>query len=458
MTENMQLAGKRISVVGAGVSGRALAELAAELGAEVFVSDIKEPDAAAVKGFEEKGIKWEGCGNTERVLEADEIVVSSGISPKAPIIEAARAKGITVTGELDFVSPYLSGIVIGVTGSNGKTTTTSMIGYFLEQMGYSVMTGGNIGNAVAHAAGKDYDFIVLELSSFQLHWAKEFICDLAIVTNLAPDHIDWHGSYENYVAAKANLINCLAPGGAAIYQERDEEALGIEREDVERYPLRWGEKDPHMKGLYLDGEVRAAWINGGDCRMKHRLFLFDDVKLLGNHNIENTAMALGALALFNIMDVPPSVIGSYVPPKHRCAFAGKVRGVTFVDDSKGTNVAATVTAMTSLPGTKVIILGGQGKGEDYAPLAEAVRENTHAAVLLGSEREKIVAALSAAGVTDYKIAADMEEAVKTAYGLAAEGDTVLLSPACTSWDMYPSYNVRGDHFCAIVKEIIASEE
>ena len=135
MTENMQLAGKRISVVGAGVSGRALAELAAELGADVFVSDIKEPDAAAVKGFEEKGIKWEGCGNTERVLEADEIVVSSGISPKAPIIEAARAKGITVTGELDFVSPYLSGIVIGVTGSNGKTTTTSMIGYFLEQMG-----------------------------------------------------------------------------------------------------------------------------------------------------------------------------------------------------------------------------------------------------------------------------------------------------------------------------------
>ena len=131
--------------------------------------------------------------------------------------------------------------------------------------------------------------------------------------------------------------------------------------------------------------------------------------------------------------------------------------MTFVDDSKGTNVAATVTALTSLPGTKVIVLGGQGKGEDYAPLAAAVKEYARAAVILGSEKEKIAAALSTAGVADYRLAADMEEAVKTACTLAAEGDTVLLSPACTSWDMYPSYNVRGDHFCAIVKEIIDSE-
>ena len=169
-------------------------------------------------------------------------------------------------------------------------------------------------------------------------------------------------------------------------------------------------------------------------------------------------MTLGVLALFNMPELSPELIASYVPPKHRCAFAGKTRGVTFVDDSKGTNVAATITAMTSLPGAKVIILGGQGKGEDYAPLAEAVRENTRAAVLLGSEKEKIAAALSAAGVSGCRLVNDMEEAVKTAYSLASEGDTVLLSPACTSWDMYPSYNVRGDHFCAIVKEIIKSEE
>ena len=423
MCEESQIQGKRITVVGAGVSGRALAELAAKLGAKVFVSDAKELPEETKKLFESAGIDYECGGNTERALEADEVVVSSGISPKAPIVAEAIKRGMRVTGELDFVNPYLSGIVIGVTGSNGKTTTTSMIGYFLEKLGYSVMTGGNIGNAVAHAAGRDYDFIVLELSSFQLYWAREFMCDLAIVTNLAPDHIDWHGSYENYVASKANLINCLAPGGAAIYHE----------------------------------QVGAAWINGGGCRMKHRLFLFDDVKLLGRHNLENAAMAAGALAIFNTPEVTPELMGSFVPPKHRCAFAGRLRGVTFVDDSKGTNVAASITAMTSLPGTKVMILGGQGKGEEYAPLAEAVKLNARAAVVLGTEKEKIASALAAAGFENYSLVKDMDEAVRAAWKLAQEGDTVLLSPACTSWDMYPSYKARGEDFCRVVEEIIESE-
>ena len=450
---NRELEGKRISVIGAGVSGRALAELAAELGADVFVSDAKRLAEETKKSFEEACINYEECGNTERLLNADQIVASSGISPKIPMVQAALERGVPVVGELDFVNPYLSGIVIGVTGSNGKTTTTSMIGYFLERQGYSVLTGGNIGNALSHAAKKDYDFIVLELSSFQLAWAKEFMCDLAIVTNLAPDHIDWHGSYENYVAAKANLINCVAPGGAAIFQKRDEEALHI-KDGIERYPLFWGEEDPHIQGLYLDEKVKAAWINGGGCRMKRKLFEFRDVKLLGSHNLENAAMATAALALFNTPELSPEILSSYVPPKHRCAFAGEAGGITFVDDSKGTNVAATVTAMTSLPGDKVIILGGQGKGEEYGPLADAVKHYTHGAVILGSEKEKIASALEAAGVPCYKLVKDMEEAVREAHAMAKPGDTVLLSPACTSWDMYPSYNVRGEHFCTIVKDLI----
>lgn len=456
MYEESQVKGKKITVVGAGVSGRALAELAAKLGAEVFVSEAKELPEETRKAFESAGISCECGGNTERALDADEIVVSSGISPKAPIVAEALKRGMKVTGELDFVNPYLSGIVIGVTGSNGKTTTTSMIGYFLEKLGYSVMTGGNIGNAVAHAAGRDYDFIVLELSSFQLYWAREFMCDLAIVTNLAPDHIDWHGSYENYVASKANLINCLAPGGAAIYQKRDEDALHI-KEGVERFPLSWHEDAPHERGIYLDEGVGAAWINGGGCRMKRRLFLFGDVKLLGKHNLENAAMAAGALAIFNTRELTPELIGSFVPPKHRCAFAGKLRGVTFVDDSKGTNVAASVTAMTSLPGTKVMILGGQGKGEEYGPLAEAVKQNARAAVILGTEKEKIASALSAAGFENYRLVRGMEEAVRSAWKLAQEGDTVLLSPACTSWDMYTSYKARGEDFCRVVEDIIKTE-
>ena len=169
-------------------------------------------------------------------------------------------------------------------------------------------------------------------------------------------------------------------------------------------------------------------------------------------------MAAGALAIFNTPEITPELMGSYVPPKHRCAFAGKLRGVTFVDDSKGTNVAASITAMTSLPGTKVMILGGQGKGEEYAPLAEAVKQNARAAVILGTEKEKIASALAAAGFENYSLVKDMDEAVRSAWKLAQEGDTVLLSPACTSWDMYPSYKARGEDFCRVVEEIIESED
>lgn len=452
MDEEKKLAGKKISIIGAGVSGRALAELAASMGAEVFISDSKAISCEVKKGFEKNGIAWEEMGNTAKALAADEIVVSSGISPEIPVLRRAPEQGLKVTGELDFLSPFLSGIVIGVTGSNGKTTTTSMLGYYLEKLGYSVLTGGNIGNAAAHAANREFDFIVLELSSFQLHWAESFVCDLAIVTNLAPDHIDWHGSCENYFAAKAKLIKCLVPGGAAIYQQRDEQLLNI-KEGVQKFPLRWGEEDPHQQGVYLDDKVQASWINGGGCRMKRKLFTFDEVKLPGRHNLENTAMATAALALFNIPELSPELLGSYIPPKHRCAPAGTISGVTFIDDSKGTNVAATVTALTSLSGSKIIILGGQGKGEDYAPLAAAVKEYTHGAVLLGAEKEKIAAALEAAGAESFSLAKDMEEAVRLAFSKATEGDTVLLSPACTSWDMYPNYNERGEDFCRCVKKL-----
>lgn len=455
MIEEGKYRGKKVSVLGAGVSGRALAELAVRLGAEVFVSDAKalKPEAAAE--FKKLGIEWEENGNTERLLEADEIVVSSGISPRNPMLVKAFERGLLVTGELDFVHPYLDGTIVAVTGSNGKTTTTSMIGGFLEQCGFAVMTGGNIGNAVARASYQPYDFIVLELSSFQLYWAKNFRCDIAIVTNLAPDHIDWHGSYENYVAAKANVIKSLYEGGSAIYQQRDEGALNPQVEM--KFPLSWREPDKFQRGIYLDDKEQAAFINGGGPTMLRRLFDFSQVKLLGTHNLENAAMAMAVIALFNIENVPEGMLSSYVPPKHRCAFAGRVKDVTFVDDSKGTNVAASVTAMSALAGPKVVILGGQGKGEEYGELAAAALKYTKHAVLLGSEKEKIEAALKAAGYASYKIVNDMEEAVNEAYRLAEPGDTVLLSPACTSWDMYPNYNERGDHFCRIAKEIIERE-
>ena len=452
MEKDSAYKGKRISVIGAGVSGISLAELARKMGAEVFVSDLKKIKEETLKAFENMGIDWEEDGNTERVLACDEIILSSGISHDMPLLDLAASKGIPVTGELDFVYPYMSGKIIAVTGSNGKTTTASMAGFFLERSGADSMTGGNIGNPAANAAYNRTDFLVLELSSFQLSKVNKFKCDVAVVTNLAPDHIDWHGSYEKYTEAKANVIRSLVPNGYAIYQERDSKELNVP--EGMGYPLSWQKPDNNKKGIYLDRENSAAFICVKERESLIKLFDFKAVKLLGSHNIENTAMASAALLLLGDGPADPAVISEYEPPRHRCAFAGSIKGITFVDDSKGTNVAATVTAMSSLEGSKVMILGGQGKGEDYAALAEAVLKYAKSAVLIGEEKEKIASALDAAGYKNYYIASEMEDAVEKAYSAAVHGDTVLLSPACTSWDMYPNYGARGDHFCELVKRII----
>lgn len=444
--------GKRISVIGAGVSGRSLAGLARKLGAEVFVSDLKKITEETAKAFENMGIGWEENGNTERVLASDEIILSSGISHDMPVLRLAASKGIPVTGELDFVYPYMSGKIIAITGSNGKTTTASMTGFLLERSGAASMTGGNIGNPAANAAYNRTDFLVLELSSFQLNKINKFKCNIAVVTNLAPDHIDWHGSYEKYTEAKANVIRSLVPNGHAVYQERDSKELNVP--EGMGYPLSWQKPDKNKNGIYLDREKSAAFICVKERDILIKLFDFEAVKLLGSHNIENTAMASAALLLLGHAPADPGVISEYEPPKHRCAFAGSFKGITFIDDSKGTNVAATVTAMSSLEGSKVIILGGQGKGEDYVPLAEAVQKYAKSAVLVGEEKEKIASALDAAGYKSYTTVSNMEEAVEKAYMNAMTGDTILLSPACTSWDMYPNYGARGDHFCELVKGII----
>jgi UDP-N-acetylmuramoylalanine--D-glutamate ligase len=449
MKSNNSLEGKKISIIGAGVSGRSLAKLARHLGADVFVSDSAKLKPEVEAELKSLSVEWESEGNTERLINADEVLLSSGISPSLPLLDKARDRGVKITCELDFVYPYLDGKVISVTGSNGKTTTTSMTGFFLEQLGYKCHTGGNIGNAVAKAANERFDFIVLELSSFQLAIAETFTSDTALVTNLAPDHIDWHGSYENYVAAKANIIRRLAAGGTAIYQKRDEKALSAKTD--RGLPLSWDLPEVKDRGIFMDEYGGAAYLVKEGERSK--LFDFKDLPLLGKHNMENCAMSLATLDVYDI-SVPGELLGEYKAPGHRCALVGKVNGITFVDDSKGTNVAASVTAMSSLPEKKIVILGGKGKGEQYAPLAEAVKRYAIWAVILGSEKDKIAAALDVSGFTRYTKVTDMEAAVREAYAKASAGQTVLLSPACTSWDMYPNYGARGDHFAAVAKEII----
>jgi len=445
MTDNVLFSGKKITILGAGVSGLSLARLAAKLGARVFLSEASNMPGEAADKLISEGMAFEDGGHTEAALDCDFAVASSGFPPCAKIASDLSERGVRVCGELDFVRPHLRGRLIGITGSNGKTTTTSLAGHLLKSAGLRVAVAGNIGNPIANAAGEQYDFIVAELSSFQLHRAETFALDAAIVTNLAPDHIDWHGTYQKYIEAKARILQAVGENGYAVVRECDADALGARGAGT--YTLSWGaSKKPNA--IILNEKEGMAALNGIE------LFRFADTDLLGKHNMENVAMALSALCL---LGVEPSgvrgALGSYTPPPHRCAFVAEVNGVTYVDDSKGTNVAASETALASLPGKKVVILGGKGKGEDYGRLADSLRKNAIWAILIGEAAAEIAESLRTNGYTKFTVTKDMQEAVTQATSKARRGDMVLLSPACTSWDMYNNYGERGDHFASLVREL-----
>ena len=450
METRKSLDGVKIGIIGAGLSGLSLACLAVRKKAAVFVSDLGSRRDSAAEEMTSKGIDFEFEGHGPRLWESDMIVLSSGISPSAPAVKKAQEMGIPVLGELDFVAPYLSGRLVGVTGSNGKSTTTALTGHLIQGLGRRGVAIGNIGKPVADYAESDLEFLAIELSSFQLYWAKKLPVEVSIVTNLDPDHLDWHGSYGNYVAAKANLLKMQNPGSWAIVQERD---LGFFKDFSSPYlvGLGWG-ADRHEKGNRIEmGEREALLWREDECRV---LFHYDRLPLLGRHNLENAAMAMAAVELLGLdAEKAEPLLGSFPALPHRCEAVASIGGVDYVDDSKGTNVAASVTALGSLPGVKVVILGGQGKGEEYGPLAEAVTKHARVAIVMGTERERIVEALQQGGVERILPARDMEEAVLQAFQEARPGETVLLSPACTSWDAYPNYKERGRHFQRLVRSI-----
>ena len=446
---------RKVTVIGAGVSGQGLAMLAHNLGFEVFVSEQKNIPDEVKESFKKNEISYEE-GHSERVFEGtSEILISSGIPPKSEIIHEASKRNVKLTGELDFSIPHIrTQNLICVTGSNGKSTVTSLIGHILNRAGMKAGAGGNLGTASSSFTQEDFDSVVLELSSFQLERATQNMhSKIAIVTNLAPDHIDWHGSYENYAAAKAKILSLRDSDGWGIIQDRDADTLNPTGKIItlsnERIPS-------HKFNGHIFMDTDKAVLTLGENTTC--LFRYSDTTLIGMHNYENVAMSLCAVMLLgvDIHDVK-FLLEGFKPLPHRCESAGTLNGVHYIDDSKGTNVAASVTAMKSIHGRKIIILGGQGKGEDYAPLAEAVKSECDEAVLLGEEAEKIHDALKSSGYPDEKIhmAKTMKDAVNISESLAEPGMYVLLSPACTSWDMYKSYKARGEDFCNCVREKIS---
>ena len=443
----------KISIIGAGVSGQGLALLASRLGAEVFVSEQKNIPDEIKKVFKENNIDFEEGKNSSKVFNGvDEILISSGIPPQSEILIEAQKRNVKMTGELDFVLPHIkTEKLICVTGSNGKSTVTSLIGHIFNKAGYKTATGGNLGTASSTFTQEKFDAVVLELSSFQLARAKNNMHSfVSIVTNLAPDHIDWHGSYENYVEAKSRVLTLRDSEGYGIIQDRDYEMLNPKGKII---VLSWNKTPEHKtEGNIFMGEDKAELTLNGKTEL---LFNYSDTDLIGSHNLENVAMSLCALKLILSTSSyePKFLLEGFKPLPHRCELAGIIDGVKYVDDSKGTNVAASVTAMQCIKGRKIVIVGGKGKGEQYEPLAEVVKAECDYAVLIGEEAEKIESALKNSGFENFKRASTMEEAVETAKNFAKAGMVILLSPACTSWDMYTSYKKRGEHFCSIVNNL-----
>ena len=440
----------KLTVIGAGVSGQGLAMLARSLGENVLVSEQKTIPGEVKALFSQNNIAYEE-GHSPKVFDdTTAILISSGIPPQSQILTEAQARGMKLIGELDYVLPHIrTNNLVCVTGSNGKSTVTSLIGHILTRAGLKAGTGGNLGTASAKFTQEDFDAVVLELSSFQLARAtRNLRAKVAVITNLAPDHIDWHGSYDAYVAAKNNVLTLRAPDGWGIIQDRDFDALKPSGKII---VLSWTAKPQHSTTghIFMKDDEAVLTLNGEE----RTLFKYSDTTLIGTHNLENVAMSLCAVHLLGVKGEPANLLEGFRPLPHRCEHAGTIDGVLYIDDSKGTNVAATITAMKSIPGRKVIILGGQGKGEDYAPLADAVKSECDSAVLLGQEAEKIQDALERAGYTNSHRVATMDDAVKVSRELASPGMVVLLSPACTSWDMYKSYKARGEHFCKLVREL-----
>ncbi len=440
-----ELAGKRVVVVGLGASGVAAARHCLRLGARVVANDGK-PRAAlsdAARALEGLGAALVAGGHAAaRMGEADVIVVSPGVPPLAEI-EAAAARGVPVWGEVELAVRSMThpAPVVAVGGTNGKSTTTSLVGALLEGAGRNVFVGGNLGEPLAERAGERFDVVVLEVSSFQMERVDRFRPHVAALLNVSDDHLDRYPGFEAYVRAKGNAFAKQTPGDWAVVPAGDATCL----REAERGA---GQVVSFGPGGTLDVTVDAVV----DRRSGER-FPRAEMALTGGHNALNVAAALACVAPFGVdASTARRVLGEFRGLPHRTALVAEIRRVRFYDDSKGTNVGAAVTALEGLVEPRaVLIAGGRDKGGDYGPLAGALARKGRAAVLLGEAAEAIAQAVG--DRVPVRCAATMDEAVRVAASLATPGDAVLLSPACSSFDMFRDYKHRGDEFARAVRAL-----
>ncbi len=440
---------KRIVVLGAGESGSGAAILAKSKGFDVFVSDcgtISDPYRALL---DQNAIAWEDGGHTfDRIKDADEYIKSPGIPLNAPILEQLReykassnpltsnpltSNPLTLISEIEFAARYTDAKMICITGSNGKTTTTSLIYYILRNAGLNVGLAGNIGNSLAlQVAREHHDYYVIELSSFQLDNMYDFKADIAILLNITPDHLDRYDfEFQNYVDAKFRITRNQTADDAFIYWAEDPV---IDRE-LKRLDLG--------ATLYPYGFSCPNPLPVGE----------DELALKGKHNVLNSMAATIAANVVGIRkDIIRESLKSFQGVEHRLQYVATVRGVRFINDSKATNVNSCWYALESMTTPTVLILGGKDKGNDYSEIDDLVRTKCHTLVFMGLHNEKLHEHFDSFGLNIIDTN-NLQDAIQGAYKAAKEGDTVLLSPCCASFDLFKSYEDRGDQFMTAVRNL-----
>lgn len=451
----MELNGRRVLVVGAGKSGLAAANFLARKGAHTTVTDVKGADEldGRLSGLDERVALALGSYPDVTRETWDLVIVSPGVPADIPPLVQARAAGVEVIGELELAWRFARAPVVAVTGTNGKTTTTALIGEIFRTAGRRTLVAGNIGTPFSTAV-EDFgseDVIVLEVSSFQLEAAPTFRPHVALVLNITPDHLDRHGSMEAYIAAKARIFANQGPDDRTILNADDPPTAAL----AARCPgqvIFFSRRHRLDQGIFVHrGEIV---VNGGDPDGLQAVCPVDALRIPGAHNLENALAAVGAAWAMGV-PVPAIARGlqAFQGVPHRLELVGVVGGVRYINDSKGTNPDASIKALEAFTEPIVLIAGGRNKGNDFRPFAARFRDKVRALVVLGEAADEIARAAAEAGLREIRSAPDLPSAVRAAANLARPGDIVLLSPACASWDMFRNYEERGDLFRMVVKEM-----
>ena len=442
---------KRIVILGAGESGTGAAVLAQKKGFETFVSDMSAIKDKYKQMLDERNIRWEEGQHSESlILNADEVIKSPGIPNDAPIILKLKAQGTPVISEIEFAGRYTHAKMICITGSNGKTTTTSLIYHIFKKAGLNVGLAGNIGRSLAYQVAEcNFDYYVIELSSFQLDNMYKFHANIAVLMNITPDHLDrYNYEMQNYVDAKFRIIQ----------NQTDDDAFVFWNDDpiIQRELHKYGIHGRYFPFAEKKEEGLAAFTEQDKvCFTRPIAFNMEqeELALTGTHNLFNS-MAAGISA--NIAGIHKECIREALKDfkgvEHRLEKVARVRGVDYINDSKATNVNSCWYALQSIKTKTILILGGKDKGNDYNEIASLVKEKCTGLIFMGLHNEKLHAFFDGFGIPTVDVQS-MKDAVNAAYKMARQGETVLLSPCCASFDLFKSYEDRGDQFKECVKNL-----